>query len=58
MIPDDLRGYNEMVDGERVHEDGILESFGLSADAAQDMIMQARVLAGWIKPEDLIVEVK
>jgi len=58
LIPDDLRGYNEMVDGERTHEDGILESFGLSADAAQDMIMQARVLAGWIKPEDLIVEVE
>lgn len=58
MIPDDLRGYNEMVDGERVHEDGILESFGLSTDAAQNMIMQARVLAGWIKPEDLIVEVE
>ncbi len=58
MIPDDLRGYNEMVDGERTHEDGILESFGLSADAAQNMIMQARVLAGWIKPEDLIVEIE
>lgn len=56
LIPDDLRGYNEMVDGERVHEDGILESFGLTADGAQDMIMQARVLAGWIKPEDLLVE--
>jgi transcription termination/antitermination protein NusA len=58
LIPDDLRGYNEMVDGERVHEDGILESFGLSTDVAQNMIMQARVLAGWIKPEDLIVEVE
>ncbi len=56
MIPDDLRGYNEMVDGERVHEDGILESFGLSGDVAQNMIMQARVKAGWIKPEDLVVE--
>lgn len=56
LIPDDLRGYNEMVDGERTHEDGILESFGLSTDVAQDMIMQARVLAGWIKAEDLIVE--
>ncbi|MCF6221788.1 MAG: transcription termination factor NusA [Robiginitomaculum sp.] len=56
LIPDDLRGYNEMIDGERVHEDGILESFGLSNDVAQDMIMQARVLAGWIKPEDLIIE--
>jgi len=58
LIPDDLRGYNEMKDGERVHEDGILESFGLSNAAAQNMIMQARVLAGWIKPEDLIVEVE
>jgi len=56
MIPDDLRGYNEMVDGERVHEDGILESFGLPADDAQNMIMQARVMAGWIKAEDLLVE--
>ena len=56
LIPDDLRGYNEMVDGERVHEDGILESFGLSGDVAQNMIMQARVKAGWIKPEDLLVE--
>jgi len=58
LIPDDLRGYNEMKNGERVHEDGILESFGLAADVAQNMIMQARVLAGWIKPEDLIVEVE
>lgn len=58
LIPDDLRGYNEMKDGERVHEDGILESFGLSNAAAQNMIMQARVLAGWIKPEDLIIEVE
>ncbi len=48
LIPDDLRGYNEMKDGERVHEDGILEKFALSADAAQMMIMQARVKAGWI----------
>ena len=56
LIPDDLRGYTEMKDGERTHEDGILESFGLSSAAAQNMIMQARVLAGWIKPEDLIIE--
>ncbi len=56
LIPDDLRGYNEMVDGERVHEDGILETFGLSGDEAQNMIMQARVMAGWIKPEDLQTE--
>ena len=48
MIPDDLRGYTEMKDGERVHEDGILESFDLSADEAQMIIMHARVNAGWI----------
>ncbi len=48
LIPDDLRGYTEMKDGERIHEDGILESFGLSAADAQNMIMQARVTAGWI----------
>ena len=48
LIPDDLRGYNEMKGDERVHEDGMLESFKLSADEAQMMIMQARVKAGWI----------
>ena len=56
LIPDDLRGYNEMKDGERVHEDGILEKFALSADAAQMMIMQARVKAGWIDASALEAE--
>jgi len=58
LIPDDLRGYNEMKDGERVHEDGILEKFALSADAAQMMIMQARVKAGWIDASALEPEVE
>ena len=48
LIPDDLRGYNEIKDGEKVHEDGILETFGLSQDDATMLIMQARVKAGWI----------
>ncbi len=56
MIPDDLRGYTEMKDGERTHEDGMLESFGLSAAEAQNMIMQARVKAGWIDASALIEE--
>ena len=56
MIPDDLRGYTEMKDGERIHEDGILESFSLSVADAQNMIMQARVKAGWIDASALIVE--
>ena len=53
LIPDDLRGYNEMKDGEKVHEDGILETFGLSQDEATMLIMQARVKAGWIEASAL-----
>ncbi len=33
---------------------GILDGFEVSRKDAEDMIMQARVLAGWIKPEDLV----
>ena len=53
LVPDDIRGYTEMKDGEKVHEDGILEAMKLSQDEATDMIMQARVKAGWIDPADL-----
>jgi len=57
LIPDDLRGYTETnKDGEEVHETGILESMKLSVDAATDLIMQARVKAGWIDPADLLPE--
>lgn len=53
LIPDDLRGYTEMKDGEKVFEPGILEGIKISEEDATDMIMQARVLAGWIDPADL-----
>jgi N utilization substance protein A len=53
LIPDDLRGYTEMKDGEKVFEAGILDGMKMSEEAATDMIMQARVLAGWIDPSDL-----
>jgi N utilization substance protein A len=46
---DDLLGWNETVNGERKHETGILESFGLTADDANAIIMAARVKAGWIE---------
>ena len=48
LVPDDLRGYTEMKGDEKVHEEGILEAFKLSQDAATMLIMQARVKAGWI----------
>ncbi len=58
LIPDDLRGYTEMKDGEKVFEAGILDGFGLSATAATDLIMQARIKAGWISEADLLPDVE
>ena len=50
---DDLTGWTERKDGERVHYDGILEAYKLNASDAEDMIMKARVKAGWLTQEDL-----
>lgn len=55
LVPDDIRGYTETNNkGEKVHEEGVLESFGLTVKVATDLIMQARVKAGWIDAEALI----
>jgi N utilization substance protein A len=51
LVPDDLRGWFETKDGERVREPGILEAFNLSPDAAEALIMRARVAMGWVEPE-------
>jgi N utilization substance protein A len=56
LIPDDLRGYTEYKNGEKIHEEGILESFKLSEPDATMLIMQARVKAGWIDAAALIPE--
>ena len=53
LVTDDLRGWFETKNGERVREPGILEDFNLSAEDAEMMIMRARVAAGWISEEDL-----
>jgi len=50
---DDLTGWTERVDGERKHYDGILEGYKMSAEEAEDMIIRARLKAGWITEEDL-----
>jgi N utilization substance protein A len=55
LVPDDLRGWYETKGAERVREPGVLESFALSAEDAEALIMRARVAAGWIEP-DAIVE--
>jgi N utilization substance protein A len=56
LVPDDIRGYYESKDGERVREAGILDDFSLSPEDAEALIMRARVAAGWIEPEALIEE--
>lgn len=40
-------------DGQRVKDDGILEPFGVSLEQAQDMVMTARVMLGWVDPDEL-----
>ncbi len=49
LIPDDLRGWFENKDGERVREPGILESFNMDAGDAEALIMRARVAMGWVE---------
>ena len=42
------------VDGERVKDDGVLEKFDVSLEEAQNMVMTARVLLGWVDPDELL----
>jgi N utilization substance protein A len=50
---DDLLGYVENKGNERVRVPGALERFDLETSEVNDIIMKARVKAGWIKEEDL-----
>jgi N utilization substance protein A len=53
---DDLVGWTERKkekDAEAVRHKGVLEGFDIGRKEAEEMIMSARVLAGWIKAEDL-----
>jgi transcription termination/antitermination protein NusA len=49
LVPDDMRGWFESKNGERVREPGILESFNLSPDDAEALIMRARIVMGWVE---------
>lgn len=50
----ELAGGWTVVDGERSKDDGSLEPFEVSLEDAQDMIMTARVMLGWVDPDDLV----
>jgi N utilization substance protein A len=51
---DDLIGYVENKGTERVRVPGALEGFDLVADEINDIIMKARVKAGWLTEADLV----
>ena len=50
----ELAGGWTTVDGERVKDDGVLEKFDVSLEEAQDLVMTARVMLGWVNPDDLV----
>jgi N utilization substance protein A len=52
----ELAGGWTTVDGQRVKDDGILEPFDVSLEEAQQLVMTARVLLGWVDPEELMPE--
>jgi len=58
LTPDDLRGWYETRDGERVREPGMLDGMDVSAEAAERLIMRARVAAGWIEADALKPDVE
>jgi N utilization substance protein A len=49
LVPDDLRGWFETKDGQRVREAGMLEAFNLEPADAEALIMRARVVMGWVE---------
>lgn len=51
---DDLIGWTERKDDETIKFEGFLDQFNLRKPQAEDLIMTARVKAGWVKAEDLI----
>ncbi|MFO6464994.1 transcription termination factor NusA [Jannaschia sp. KMU-145] len=50
----ELAGGYTIENGERVKDDGLLEPFDVSLEEAQDMIMTARVMLGWVTPEEVV----
>ena len=53
---DDLLGWDEIVEGEKKREEGILEGFDMSISQANDLIMSARVRLGIVPEEDEVVD--
>jgi N utilization substance protein A len=52
-VPDELTGWVERKDGEGSRHAGVLDQFEISRTEAEEMIMAARLKAGWVTEEDL-----
>ncbi|MCA0870390.1 transcription termination factor NusA [Seohaeicola saemankumensis] len=52
----ELAGGWTTVNGERIKDDGLLEPFDVSLEEAQNLVMTARILLGWVDPADLEAE--
>jgi N utilization substance protein A len=53
LVGDDIRGYFETKNGERVREPGVLEEYQLTQEQADALVLNARIAAGWIEaPEE------
>jgi N utilization substance protein A len=48
---DDLLGWTEKKDGAATRHSGILEQFDVGREDAEQLILNARIQAGWIEPE-------
>ncbi|AJY47611.1 transcription termination factor NusA [Martelella endophytica] len=53
---DDLVGWSERQNGQTKRFEGILSGFDLSRVEAENMVVQARLAAGWITEEDLAAQ--
>jgi len=52
----ELAGGWTTVDGQRVKDTGLLESFDVGLEEAQVLVMNARVQLGWVDPADLVAD--
>ncbi len=52
----ELAGGYTTVDGERVKDDGVLEPFDVSLADAQEMVMTARLMMGWVTEAEMAAD--
>ncbi|MEM8787047.1 MAG: transcription termination factor NusA [Pseudomonadota bacterium] len=52
----ELAGGYTTVDGKRVKDDGLLETFDMSQEEARHLIMRARLMLGWVTEEEIAAQ--